>query len=779
MTLDIFDTLGLTALRTSESQTLLDEIDSLRRQGISEFVFLPQIIVCGDQSSGKSSTLEAISGVPFPRNDTICTRFATEVILREADTSSATVSIVPSQETTSQRNQEELLAFRETLSAMEDLPALMAEAMVLMGISTSVAFSRDILRVEISGPNKPKLTVVDLPGLIHSGSKQQPEADVKLISDLVRSYMENPRSIILAVVSAKNDYPNQIILKRAKELDPRGLRTLGLITKPDDLPVGSDSEEDFIKLANNKCIEFQLGWHVVKNRDYESRHASTEERDRSEKEFLSTGVWKNLPSKMVGIVALRQRLSKILLDQIKTYLPSLAMDIQANIDESELELLELGDNRATIDEQRQFLLKLSQSFERLCKSAVGGDYGSSFFGDPLVEAEYQKRLRGVVQNLNLDFAKSMRTSGHRRIIHARGENLTESAEDQIIMRRNQAIKWVRQILERSRGRELPGSFNPLLVGELFRDQSCLWEKIARRHVERIVKAVKGFLDIVLEELADHEILCALFSNWITGKINERFELASQSLDRLLANRATHPITYDHSYTETLQNMRQQQQIADFKKNIRSFLDKKQNDSIGLSDTSSLAKSLATQSESDMDDVACSELLDSMQAYYKVALNRFIDNVAIQVIERDLVGDLWVIFTPTDVGNMPDALISQIAAESEESRTRRQELERKLDTLRNGLEICRRHAIHVTFTWFSTNPYSTLEEAEEKESYEMLSLGNWLDEATKAEASNLLGQPSEGFEGGIAYDSPNQHAPEPESESEFETETKPAVEPFWL
>jgi hypothetical protein len=63
--------------------------------------------------------------------------------------------------------------------------------------------------------------------------------------------MKNPRSVVLAVVTAKNDHALQIILKRAKEVDPKGLRTLGLITKPDTLPRGSDSEADFINLASD------------------------------------------------------------------------------------------------------------------------------------------------------------------------------------------------------------------------------------------------------------------------------------------------------------------------------------------------------------------------------------------------------------------------------------------------------------------------------------------------------------------------------------------------
>ncbi|CZS92473.1 uncharacterized protein RAG0_03052 [Rhynchosporium agropyri] len=73
------------------------------------------------------------------------------------------------------------------------------------------AFTENILRVEISGPTRPQLTIVDLPGLIHSHNKHQTENDVELVTNLVAKYMANPRSIILAMVSAKNDFPNQIV----------------------------------------------------------------------------------------------------------------------------------------------------------------------------------------------------------------------------------------------------------------------------------------------------------------------------------------------------------------------------------------------------------------------------------------------------------------------------------------------------------------------------------------------------------------------------------------
>ena len=585
----------------------------------------------------------------------------------------------------------------------------------------------------------PQLTLVDLPGLIHSDNKQQSLADVKLISDLVHTYMSNPRSVILAVVTAKNDIANQIILRRARKVDPKGLRTLGVITKPDSLPRGSESEANFINLASNDNISFRLGWHVVKNRDYDSRQSSTEERDQSEKTFFSEGVWSELPRDMVGVESLRQRLSKILLEQIKRYLPNLMEDIKSSIEECEKKLLKLGDSHDTPEKQRQFLLRLSESFQMLCRAAINGNYDHGFFGDPSSDDEDSKRLRSTLQNLNLEFSKLMGSSGHHRIIRdderstvkplpepTTNGSIEEPPRDlqQLEMSRKEAIEWVRKILVKSRGRELPGSFNPLLVRELFRNQSIHWEKIARQHVEKIWEASKDFLERLLDAITDHKTLVALFTYWIDRNINERFKKANQALDRLLNDRDRHPITYNHYYTDNLQKLKQERQVKELGSKIQSFLnsssDYVQNKSFSIS---ILAKTLSAHSgnESDMDSFACSELLDSMQAYYKVrfrgsssssvttnvfakkrikvALKTFVDNLSIQVVEGLLIGDIWSIFSPSDVGQMAPSLISKIAAESPESQALRQQLDRKLQTLKKGMEICQRHSTHSTIGRF--------------------------------------------------------------------------------
>lgn len=77
-------TSSLEALPTDDSRKVTDIVDHLRRSGLSGILQLPQLVVSGDQSSGKSSVLETIIEMPFPRKENLCTRFATEIILRRA-----------------------------------------------------------------------------------------------------------------------------------------------------------------------------------------------------------------------------------------------------------------------------------------------------------------------------------------------------------------------------------------------------------------------------------------------------------------------------------------------------------------------------------------------------------------------------------------------------------------------------------------------------------------------------------------------------------------------
>lgn len=143
----------------SQQSELLDKIDELRGIGVGGLVELPQLIVCGSQSSGKSSVLEAISRVRFPTRSTLCMRFSTEVILRRKPQTRVKVSIEPGDSRTNEQERQNLRDFTsEAFSSDNNLQDLIDHARDCMGISDNVAqdagFCDDVLKIEISGPDK-------------------------------------------------------------------------------------------------------------------------------------------------------------------------------------------------------------------------------------------------------------------------------------------------------------------------------------------------------------------------------------------------------------------------------------------------------------------------------------------------------------------------------------------------------------------------------------------------------------------------------------------------
>lgn len=150
-------------IRSHNHRDLLDIVDKLRSRGVSHYVDLPQIIVCGSQSSGKSSTLESLSGISFPTSEGLCTRFATELILRRGDDIDINVQIIPGAGRT-EKERVELSAFSLRTSDRRDVSNIIESAKVAMGLTGegSKIFSTDVLRIELASPDQPNLTIVDL-----------------------------------------------------------------------------------------------------------------------------------------------------------------------------------------------------------------------------------------------------------------------------------------------------------------------------------------------------------------------------------------------------------------------------------------------------------------------------------------------------------------------------------------------------------------------------------------------------------------------------------------
>ncbi|KAN0119549.1 P-loop containing nucleoside triphosphate hydrolase protein [Hyaloscypha variabilis] len=672
---------SLQKLQSAEQLELLNVVDSLRAYGLSEIVALPQLIVCGDQSSGKSSVLEAISGIPFPHQETLCTRFATEVILRRSAKEEINASIVPAHGR-AVVDRDKLLRFHREPKTKGDFENLFKDARDEMGLSSSGrSFSNDILRVELCGPSQPQLTLVDLPGLIHfSETNSKTTGDVELVHNLVSGYLGSARSIILAVVSAKNDLNNQIILRNARKVDPQGLRTLGIITKPDLLIKGSKSEEAFIALARNEEVKFSLGWHVVKNLDSAKTQNQQDSRDQQETLFFEESNFNRLPARDVGISSLRARLSKVLFDQIRSELPGLVKDIQKKISTARIARDKLGPSRSKPEQQREFLITLSQTFQTICRDAVRGDYDHEFFQ---ADTNPGRRLCANVMNMHFSFASNLRKNGASWIIDV--EDYTGEKRRS----RDEAIKEACKLLKRSRGRELPGLPNPLLVGELFRQYSRPWGDLAREHIKNVWETTNKFLELLLRHLANEEVCENISRFWLYPAMEEKLNLAYSKLDELLEVHRDYPMTTNSDFITNSRASRRDSRKQDLGSLLKSRLQSGQ--AVQADEITQIISSAATKADLDMDMVAAEEAFDNMNAYYEVAMNLFTDNVPTLAVHAPIIRGVPNIFCPTSVFSMDTDTVNKIAGESKETIEDRESILRRLAALEEGARICKQKA----------------------------------------------------------------------------------------
>lgn len=718
-----------TDLQSKEHRVLFDIIDKLRSHGIGQVVDLPEIIVCGDQSAGKSSVLEAISGHPFPTRDGLCTRFVTELVLRWDHVDKFKVSIKPGPERTAE-DAARLREFCDTLAPNTPLDEVIEAAKDETGLGTSKRFSTDVLRVEISGPDQAHLTMVDLPGLFRAGSSQQSVEDVKTVGNMVRKAMSRPRSVILAVVSASNEFNNQEVTELARKMDPQRVRTLGLITKPDKLEEGSESERNYLNLVRNQDVVLELGWHVLRNQGHRELNSKNgvPSRDEVEREFFSQGAWRSVDSSSLGVAALRKRLSAVLWKQIMHHLPSLREDMEERIRECEETLFKLGESRDTVPKQRRYLLGVSQRFCQLMTAAMEGNYSGAFFGDAYSDEGYSKRIRAVVQTSLRDFRDTMIRDGKTEDVVECAVPSVEGDSQPAKSRstpRPDYIERVIELMDRSKGRELPGTFNPIIVQDLFKEQCQPWKTIVRDTTDSVVAAVTTTAMSILDHVALPKTVDGISAIVNQGIASLRTKLEVKVAELLAPHYEGHPITYNHYLTDMVQKAQAQRR----RKNLERFVasnSKLSQMTGGYRENFSFVELVELLSkmetiEPDMEQQASGLAVDYSEAYYKartwnayertlqthspsviiivdngqVALKRIIDEVSDLAVERQLIHFLPSLFTPEMVYDLSDEDVTALASEDEQAAAERVRCSELLSALHASMVELKRLDGHRT------------------------------------------------------------------------------------
>ena len=206
------DQMMLLTRKMIEIRTLLQTV------GQSETLTLPSIVVIGSQSSGKSSVLEAIVGHEFlPKGSNMVTRRPIELTLVNTPDAHAEYGEFPA------LGLGKVTDFSQIQKTLTDLN---------LAVPEKDCVSDDPIQLRIYSPNVPDLSLIDLPGYIQVTSFDQPAELKQKISELCDKYIQPP-NIILAISAADVDLANSTALRASRRVDPRGERTIGVVTKMD------------------------------------------------------------------------------------------------------------------------------------------------------------------------------------------------------------------------------------------------------------------------------------------------------------------------------------------------------------------------------------------------------------------------------------------------------------------------------------------------------------------------------------------------------------------
>eukprot|EP01083_Nonionella_stella_P190921 706989_1 len=299
---------------------------------------LPQIVVVGSQSCGKSSVLENLVGKDFlPRGTGIVTR--RPLILQLVHVNGPPNDGDPSLDGELEWAEFLHLEGEKFYDFDKVRQEIAADTERYVGINKGI--SAKPINLKIVSPKVLNITLVDLPGITKVAVGDQPD-DIEIqIREMIFSFISNPNSMILAVTAANADLATSDALQIAKEVDPTGERTLGVITKIDLMDHGCNA----LDILHGKVVPLKLGYIGIKNRSQLDINNNMSIEDALVEEgnfFRSHPSYRNI-STQCGTPYLATCLNRILVHHIKYTLPRLKAQVNSLIGELQKELETYGD----------------------------------------------------------------------------------------------------------------------------------------------------------------------------------------------------------------------------------------------------------------------------------------------------------------------------------------------------------------------------------------------------------------------------------------------------
>ncbi|KAF9355153.1 Dynamin- GTPase protein [Mortierella sp. AD094] len=336
----------------------------------SDQIDLPQIVVVGSQSSGKSSVLETIVQKDFlPRGNGVVTR--RPLVLQLVNThigsmpgsSESTLSDAPDRAEFLHLPNKQFFDFEEVRKEIEAETARVA--------GQNKAISRTPIHLKIFSKNVLNLTLVDLPGVTKIPVGDQPTDIEKQTRNLILDYILKPNSVILAVSPANVDLANSDSLKLARQVDPEAKRTIGVLTKLDLMDAGTNS----LDILSGRAYPLKLGFIGVVNRsqaDIQSNKPMAEA-FKSETEFFQSHPAYRAIAHRCGTNFLAKTLNTILMNHIRDKLPDIKAKLNSLIGQTQQELTSYGDPSFTGKAHRgSLILQLLTKFASDFVAAIDG-----------------------------------------------------------------------------------------------------------------------------------------------------------------------------------------------------------------------------------------------------------------------------------------------------------------------------------------------------------------------------------------------------------------------
>ncbi|KAF9156649.1 hypothetical protein DFQ26_009291 [Actinomortierella ambigua] len=633
-------------------QTLLDKVNKLKHHRLNDVISVPQIAIVGDQSSGKSSVLEAFTKLLFPRATGMCTRFATQVNLcrdltLKEDILSARV------------HGEDDFNERFKVVAASQFNAIIVEAVKLLCSTSEI--SDKVLELTLSGPTHSPLTIVDLPGFVNIALDKQDKRIPNTIRAINERYMKDSRTIILAVVPANVDLNNSYVLARAEEHDPNNERTVPIVTKPDMIEKGT--LPDLIDMILNNRKKMRLGYLVLRNTGFSDKDLSWEEARLAEEDFFNSDpAWQAVPKASRGRVGVQKFLGDLLYAHIRKELPLLKREVINKTEELRRELDGMGSAIATTHDAREKFSELTFKLQTSLSANLVGAYSQ----------EYMNRFKDEAQGY---FGDDLRWKKSLRFIRSSLRSLYEEYNSAMAKHNLEDLKAkdIAETVIQFKGNELPGFVSFSIFVKLFSATHATWKTLTKEHItgisQYLCEATKAFLEYAI----DHPLAREVFLDHFVTFYRNQEKHINRTLEDIFDDEQT-PFTFNKYYYDTILKVRADKALG----HVDNCKFNAPNGSVVIRTSDLKLPSIDVNSN---EQKAAEDLHEQLKAYCKVARKRIVDVVLMQTIERHMVNQIDLYFK--ELLKVDDTRLTCLI-ESEIDQRRRKDIGDRIEILERSL-----------------------------------------------------------------------------------------------